>query len=61
MDSSLLFSTFRGNMALCVAKLLSLSPNPRGLFEETLKVYSLMKDVKFRASDFLVVAASSSS
>lgn len=51
------FSAFRGNMALCVAALLSLSPNPQQVFSETLKVYDLLKDVKFRASDFLVVAA----
>ena len=51
------FSTFRGNMALCVAALLSLSPNPEALFAETLKVYELLKAAKFRASDFLVVSA----
>jgi hypothetical protein len=51
------FSTFRGNMALCVATLLSLSPNPQGLFDKTLKVYDLLKAAKLRASDYLVVAA----
>ncbi len=51
------FSAFRGNMALCIAALLSLSPNPQQVFNETLKVYDLLKGVKFRASDFLVVAA----
>ena len=51
------FSTFRGNMALCVAALLSLSPDPEGVFEETLKVYALLKREKLRASDYLVVAA----
>ncbi len=51
------FSAFRGNMALCVAALLSLSPDPQEVFSETLNVYGLLKDVKFRASDFLVVAA----
>ena len=51
------FSTFRGNMALCVAAMLSLSPNPQRLFEETLQVYDLLKHAKFYASDFLVVAA----
>lgn len=51
------FSTFRGNMALCLAALLSLSPGPQRLFSETLKVYDLLKGVKFRASDYLVVAA----
>ncbi|MCL2152153.1 MAG: DUF4003 domain-containing protein [Oscillospiraceae bacterium] len=56
-QSTGLFSTFRGNMTICVATLLSLSPKPRQLFEETLKVYSLLKGARFRASDFLVVAA----
>lgn len=51
------FSTFRGNMALCVAALLSLSANPQGVFSETLKVYDLLKGVKLHASDFLAVAA----
>jgi len=51
------FSTFRGNLALCVATLLSLSRNPQGMLNETLKVYDWMKDARFRASDFLVVAA----
>ena len=51
------FSSFRGSMVLCVAAMLSLSPNPQGLFDETLAVYDLLKDAKFRASDYLVVAA----
>ncbi len=51
------FSTFRGNMALCVATMLSLSPNSQEVFSETLKVYDLLKDAKLHASDFLVVAA----
>ena len=52
-----IFSTFRGNMALCIATLLSLTPNPQELFADTLKVYDLLKSVKLRASDFLVIAA----
>lgn len=51
------FSTFRGNMTLCVAALLSLSPNPQEVFSETLKVYDLLKGEKLYASDFLVIAA----
>ena len=51
------FSAFRGDMALCVAALLSLSPDPQGLFGETLRVYDLLKGAKLRASDHLVVAA----
>lgn len=51
------FSAFRGNMALYVAAMLSLSADAQEIFNQTLKVYGLLKDVKFRASDFLVVAA----
>jgi hypothetical protein len=51
------FSVFRGNMALCVAALLSLSPNPQEVFSATLKVYGLLKGVKLHDSDFLVAAA----
>jgi len=51
------FSAFRGDMALCVATLLSQSPDPQGLFGETLKVYDLLKSARLRASDYLVIAA----
>jgi hypothetical protein len=51
------FSTFRGNMTLCVATLLSLSSEPQRLFDETLRVYDLLKTTKLRASDYLAVAA----
>ncbi|MDR3120036.1 MAG: DUF4003 domain-containing protein [Clostridiales bacterium] len=51
------FSTFRGNMAICMAALLSLSPNPQERLAETLKVYDLLKGAKFHAADYLVVAA----
>ncbi|GHU69486.1 hypothetical protein AGMMS49992_00240 [Clostridia bacterium] len=51
------FSQFRSNMSLCLATLLSLSPNPQEMLDETLKVYDLLKGVKFRASDYLVIAA----
>ena len=56
-QSTGIFSTFRGNMSLCVATLLSLSPDPQGLFDEVLKVYDMLKDAKLHASDYLVVAA----
>jgi len=56
-ESTGVFSTFRGNMVLSLAALLSLSPDPKGLLEDTLKVYSMMKDEKFHASDHLVIAA----
>jgi len=51
------FSTFRGNMVLSIATLLSLSPDPHLLFQETLQVYTLLKGAKLRVSDYLVVAA----
>lgn len=51
------FSAFRGNMAFSLAALLSLYPKPRDVLKETLKVYDLLKGVKFHASDFLVGAA----
>ena len=51
------FSSFRGNMALCVASMLSLSLNPQRLVEETMQIYDMLKGLKMRASDFLVVAA----
>ena len=51
------FSFFRGNMTMCAAALLALSPDPARLFQETLKVYALLKAERFRSSDFLVVSA----
>ncbi len=51
------FSKFRGNMTLCMASMLSLSPNPEKVFSETMKVYTMLKGVKFHASDFLAIAA----
>lgn len=51
------FSTFRGDMALCVATLLSLSPNPQEALSNALKVYGMLKGKGFHISDFLVVAA----
>ena len=52
-----LFSMFRGNMAICVAAMLSLSEDPQKQFDETLKVYEMLKVEKLRASDYLAVAA----
>jgi len=37
--------------------MLSLSPDPQGLFDRTLRVYDMLKAVRFHASDYLVVAA----
>lgn len=52
-----IFSPFRGDMVLCLAALLSQSPNPQEVLVETLKVYELLKRVKFHTSDFLAIAA----
>ena len=52
-----IFSSFRGNMVLCIAAMLSLSDDPGRLFEHTVSVYGELKKAKFRASDFLAVAA----
>lgn len=51
------FSTFRGNSAMILATLLSLSKDKDVRFSDTLAVYDLMKEVKFRASDYLAIAA----
>lgn len=51
------FSTFRGHLALGVATLLSLSPDPQNLFSQTLAVYELLRAAKLRNSDYLVMAA----
>ena len=52
-----LFSVFRGNMALCIAALLSMSPNPQLMLDDAQEAYSLLKNARFRASDYLAVAA----
>jgi hypothetical protein len=52
-----IFSRFRGNMALCIASLLSLKEEQQSLLDKTLGVYKLLKAAKFFPSDFLVVAA----
>lgn len=52
-----LFSSFRGTSVISIAALLSLSAEQETQLTNTLAVYDLMKDTKFRASDYLVVAA----
>ena len=52
-----LFSTFRGNTAMTIATLLSLSENPDERFSDTLKAYEVMKQQRFGACDYLVIAA----
>ncbi|MCL2545528.1 MAG: DUF4003 domain-containing protein [Clostridia bacterium] len=56
-DSTGAFSTFRGNMALGVAAMLSLKSDPSELLTNAIAVYEMLKSAKFRASDYLVVAA----
>ena len=56
-SSTRAFSIFRGNMALCVVAMLSLKDDREALFDNTAAVYEMMKGVKFRASDYLAVAA----
>ncbi|WP_342424482.1 DUF4003 family protein [Paenibacillus sp. FSL E2-0178] len=56
-ENTRMFSSFRGTSAISIATLLSLSAKPEQQLAETLAVYELMKDVKFRASDYLVIAA----
>ncbi|NUU78144.1 DUF4003 family protein [Paenibacillus xylanilyticus] len=52
-----LFSAFRGNSAISIAAMLSLTTDQETKLAETLHVYDLMKEIKFRSSDFLAVAA----
>ena len=56
-DNTGMFSMFRGNMSLCVAAMLSLQGNREELFRHTMSVYDMLKNVKFRSSDYLAVAA----
>lgn len=51
------FSSFRGTSAILIATLLSLSTDKETKLAHTLAVYDMMKNLKFRASDYLVVAA----
>lgn len=52
-----LFSAFRGNSAISIATLLSLSPEKEIQLADTLSVYNLLKNANFKSSDYLVVAA----
>ncbi|MPM46098.1 hypothetical protein SDC9_92794 [bioreactor metagenome] len=51
------FSSFRGNMGLSVATLLSLMPNKEEIFADTLTVYDKLKSARFSNSDYLIMAA----
>ncbi len=52
-----LFSAFRGNIAVSIATLLSLADDRKRLLANVISVYDRMKEEKFRASDYLVMAA----
>ena len=56
-NSTGVFSKFQGNMALSIATMLSLKDQRETLFTQAVSVYGMLKDAKFRASDYLVVAA----
>jgi hypothetical protein len=56
-ENTRMFSSFRGTSAISIATLLSLSGRQEQQLTETLAVYDLMKEFKFRASDYLVIAA----
>ncbi len=51
------FSYFRGNTMITIATLLSLKEDKKNVLNNTMAVYDLMKDYKFRSSDYLVIAA----
>ncbi|MGN7416016.1 DUF4003 family protein [Paenibacillus sp. SAF-068] len=52
-----LFSSFRGHSAISIATMLSLTTDENAKLADTLHVYDLMKEIKFRTSDYLVIAA----
>ena len=52
-----IFSYFRGNSALNLATLLSLSNNKEERLSDTINVYKMMKYVGFKSSSYLVIAA----
>lgn len=52
-----MFSQFKGNSNLIISTYLSLSPDPKQLFQDTLKTYQRMKEEGFHSSDYLAIAA----
>ena len=52
-----IFSSFRGNLSVCVAAMLSLKENPREIFSRTSEVYESLKGEGFWPSDHLAIAA----
>jgi len=51
------FSMFRGNMSLFIAAMLSLDDGCKQRLADVTDVYDMLKAAKFRASDYLAVAA----
>ena len=51
------FSTFRGFSSFSIAAMLSLTNDGLTRLQHMLQVYDLMKDIKFRNSEYLVMAA----
>ncbi len=56
-ENTTLFSNFRGISAMSISTLLSLRDDRLKLLTDTLSVYNMMKAYRFKASDYLVVAA----
>jgi hypothetical protein len=52
-----MFSSFRGTSGMCIAALLSLSGGQQSQLTNSLAVFEMMKNAKFRTSDYTVVAA----
>jgi hypothetical protein len=50
-------SSFRQHAPLCVAAMLSLETDPKGTLDRALAVYGMLRDIKFRSSSFLAIAA----
>lgn len=51
------FSSFRGNLAIYIATVLSLAEQPKALLSDTLGIYDLLKEHGFWPNDFLTVTA----
>jgi len=51
------FSTFRGDLAIYIATMMSLAEQPEQRLTDTLYIYGLLKERKFHPSDYLVAAA----
>ena len=56
-DEVSIFSSFRGNLSLYIASALSLHEQPEQLLADMIQVYKLLKQEKFRSSDYLAATA----